>query len=147
MPKPSFENHPIFELEGPLATITFNRPAKANAMHPDQNVLMRNLLYEVERKPEIRCVLLKGNGKHFMAGGDLETILDFDKLTDAERTRGGEVPIWDYVHMARVMQRLDKPGVASGQGGVAAAAVGLIPSRGLALSAEASFCFPAHILH
>src|SRR5882724_12731026 len=109
MSKPSFENHPIFELAGPLATITFNRPAKANAMHPDQNALMRNFLYEVERKPEIRCVLLKGNGKHFMAGGDLETIVDFDKLTDAERTRGGEVPIWDYVHMARVMQRLDSP--------------------------------------
>src|SRR5882724_4816442 len=147
MSKPSFENHPIFELAGPLATITFNRPAKANAMHPDQNALMRNFLYEVERKPEIRCVLLKGNGKHFMAGGDLETIVDFDKLTDAERTRGGEVPIWDYVHMARVMQRLDKPVVASVQGGVAGAAVGLIAACDLVIAADTSFYWAAHVLH
>jgi 2-(1,2-epoxy-1,2-dihydrophenyl)acetyl-CoA isomerase len=147
MPKPPFENHPIFELEGPLATITFNRPDKANAMHPDQNALMRDFLYEVERKPEIRCVLLKGNGKHFMAGGDLETIVNFDKLTDAERTRQGEVPIWDYVHMARVMQRLDKPVVASVQGGVAGAAVGLIAACDLVIAADTSFYWAAHILH
>src|ERR1700689_4612896 len=95
MSTPAFENHPIFEIKGPLATITFNRPDKANAMHPDQNALMRDFLYEVERKPEVRCVLLKGNGKHFMAGGDLSTIVHFDKLTDAERTAQGEVPIWD----------------------------------------------------
>src|SRR5258707_12491463 len=147
MSKPSFENHPIFDLAGPLATITFNRPAKANAMHPDQNALMRNFLYEVERKPEIRCVLLKGNGKHFMAGGDLQTIVDFHKLTDADRTRGGEVPIWDYVHMARVMQRLDKPVVASVQGGVAGGAVGLIAACDLGIAADTSFYWAAHILH
>jgi 2-(1,2-epoxy-1,2-dihydrophenyl)acetyl-CoA isomerase len=147
MSKPSFENHPIFELEGPLATITFNRPTKANAMHPDQNALMRNFLYEVERKPEIRCVLLKGNGKHFMAGGDLETIVNIDKLTDAERTGQGEVPIWDFVHMARVMQRLDKPVVASVQGGVAGAAVGLIAACDLVIAADTSFYWAAHILH
>jgi len=144
---PPFENHPIFEIEGPLATITFNRPDKANAMHPDQNLLMRDFLYEVERQPEIRCVLLKGNGKHFMAGGDLSTIVDFDKASDAERTRMGELPIMDYVHMVRVMQRLDKPVVASVQGGVAGAAVGLVAACDLVIAADTSFYWAAHILH
>jgi 2-(1,2-epoxy-1,2-dihydrophenyl)acetyl-CoA isomerase len=147
MSKPAFENHPIFEIQGPLATITFNRPDKANAMHPDQNGLMRDFLYEVERKPEVRCVLLKGNGKHFMAGGDLSTIVHFDKLTDAERTSQGEVPIWDYVHMVRVMQRLEKPVVASVQGGVAGAAVGLIAACDFVIAADTSFYWAAHILH
>jgi 2-(1,2-epoxy-1,2-dihydrophenyl)acetyl-CoA isomerase len=144
---PIFDNHPIFAIEGPLATITFNRPDKANAMHPDQNKLMRDFLFEVERKPEIRCVLLRGNGKHFMAGGDLETIVDFDKLTDAERARDGEVPIWDYVHMARILQRLKKPVVASVQGGVAGAAVGLIGACDFVIAADTSFYWAAHILH
>jgi 2-(1,2-epoxy-1,2-dihydrophenyl)acetyl-CoA isomerase len=145
--KPPFENHPIFEIEGPLATITFNRPEKANAMHPDQNDLMRDFLYDVERKPEVRCVLLKGNGKHFMAGGDLETIVDFDKLTDVDRTREGEGPILRYVHMVRVMQRLNKPVVASVQGGVAGAAVGLVAACDLIIAADTSFYWAAHILH
>jgi 2-(1,2-epoxy-1,2-dihydrophenyl)acetyl-CoA isomerase len=144
---PVLDNHPIFEIDGPLATITFNRPSKANAMHPDQNLVMRNFLFEVERRPDVRCVLLKGNGKHFMAGGDLETIVNFDKMTAAERNEQGEVPIWDYVHMVRVMQRLDKPVVASVQGGVAGAAVGLIAACDLVIAADTSFYWAAHILH
>jgi 2-(1,2-epoxy-1,2-dihydrophenyl)acetyl-CoA isomerase len=145
--KPPFENHPIFAIEGPLATITFNRPDKANAMHPDQNDLMRDFLYEVERKPDVRCVLLKSNGKHFMAGGDLGTIVDFDKLSDADRAREGELPIIRYVHMVRVMQRLNKPVVASVQGGVAGAAVGLVAACDLVIAADTSFYWAAHILH
>jgi 2-(1,2-epoxy-1,2-dihydrophenyl)acetyl-CoA isomerase len=82
-----------------------------------------------------------------MAGGDLSTIVDFDKLTDAERTRMGEAPILDYVHMVRVMQRLDKPVVASVQGGVAGAAVGLIAACDLVIAADTSFYWAAHILH
>ena len=145
--KPSFENHPIFEIEGPLATVTFNRPAKANAMHPDQNLLMRDFLYEVERKPEVRCVLLRGNGKHFMAGGDLEGIVDFDKFSAADRSRFGEVPILEYVTMARLMQRLQKPVVASVQGGVAGAALGLIGACDFVIAADTAFFWAAHILH
>jgi 2-(1,2-epoxy-1,2-dihydrophenyl)acetyl-CoA isomerase len=139
--------HPIFEIDGPLATITFNRPDKANAMHPDQNIAMRDFLYELERKPEVRCVLLRGNGKHFMAGGDLETIVNFDKLTDAQRARDGELPILDYVHMVQVMQRLKKPVVASVQGGVAGAALGLIAACDLVIAADTAFFWAAHILH
>jgi 2-(1,2-epoxy-1,2-dihydrophenyl)acetyl-CoA isomerase len=145
--KPPFENHPIFEIDGPLATITWNRPDKANAMHPDQNLLMRDFLYEIERMPEVRCVLIKGNGKHFMAGGDLETIVDFDKKTPAQRAREGETPIVEFVHAIRVLQRLKKPVIASVQGGVAGAAVGLICACDLVIAAETSFYWAAHILH
>lgn len=144
---PIFENHPLFEIKGPLATITFNRPDKANAMHPDQNAIMRQFLYEVERMPEVRCVLLKGNGKHFMAGGDLSSIVDMDKISDADRTAEGELPIWDCVHMIRVMTRLQKPIVASVQGGVAGAALGLIAACDLVIAADTSFYWAAHILH
>jgi 2-(1,2-epoxy-1,2-dihydrophenyl)acetyl-CoA isomerase len=139
--------HPIFEIDGPLATITFNRPDKANAMHPDQNVLMRRFLYQVERMPDIRCVLLKGNGKHFMAGGDLATIVDTEKMTAAELTEYAELPIWDYVHMVRVMQRLKKPVIASVQGGVAGAAIGLTCACDLVIAADTAFFWAAHILH
>jgi len=139
--------HPIFDIEGSLATVTFNRPDKANAMHPDQNIAMRDFLFEVERRPDIRCVLLRGNGKHFMAGGDLETIVHFDKLTDVERAREGEMPIHDYVRMARLMQRLNKPVVASVQGGVAGAALGLISACDLVIAADTAFFWAAHILH
>jgi 2-(1,2-epoxy-1,2-dihydrophenyl)acetyl-CoA isomerase len=145
--QPVFENHPIFEIEGPLATITFNRPDKANAMHPVQNEKMRDFLYEVRYKPEIRCVLLRGNGKHFMAGGDLDSIVGFDKRRPAERAREGEVPIHEFATLARMMTKLEKPVVASVQGGVAGAAVGLISACDFVIAADTAFFWAAHILH
>jgi len=49
--------------------------------------------------------------------------------------------------MVRVMQRLEKPVVASIQGGVAGAAVGLIAACDLVIAADTSFYWAAHILH
>jgi 2-(1,2-epoxy-1,2-dihydrophenyl)acetyl-CoA isomerase len=137
----------LLEVDGPLATVTFNRPDKANAFHPRQFGVLRDFFYDVEQMPAVRCVLLRGKGKHFMAGGDLETIVDFDKLEDGARSREGEGPIHRYNEMVRVMQRLNKPVVASVQGGVAGAAVGFISACDLVIAADTAFLWAAHILH
>ena len=57
------------------------------------------------------------------------------------------MPIHDYVRMARLMQRLNKPVVASVQGGVAGAALGLISACDLVIAADTAFFWAAHILH
>ena len=49
--------------------------------------------------------------------------------------------------MARVMRRLGKPIVASVQGGVAGAAVGLVAACDLVVAADDTFLFVAHVLH
>lgn len=133
--------------EDGIVTVTFTRPAKANAFHPRMIAPMRSLFTELGHRPEVRVVLIRGEGKHFMAGGDLETIVDLDGATDAERTEYGEGPIQDYNVMIRTMQRMDKPVVASVQGGIAGAGLGFIGACDLVIAADTAFFWAAHILH
>ncbi len=133
--------------ENGVATITFTRAAKANAFHPRMIAPLRTLFTELDHRPEIRVVLVRGEGKHFMAGGDLETIVDLDSADDSQRTEIGESAIQEYNVLVRTMQRLDKPVVASIQGGVAGAGVGFIGACDLAIAADTAFFWAAHILH
>jgi len=137
----------LLEKSAPLATITFNRPEKANAMDIRWLAPITEFLREVEHDPTIRCVLIKGNGKHFMAGGDLEIVQAFVSQSPERRAALAEQPIHEYNVLARVIRRLGKPVVASVQGGVAGAAVGLVAACDLAIAAEDAFFFVAHVLH
>jgi 2-(1,2-epoxy-1,2-dihydrophenyl)acetyl-CoA isomerase len=137
----------LLETQGSLATITFNKPDRANAMDVRWLPQITKFLRDVENDPAIRCVLLRGNGKHFMAGGDLEVVRQFVDQSPAQRAALAEVPIHEYNVMVMVMRRLQKPIVASVQGGVAGAAVGLIAACDLVIAADNAFFFLAHVLH
>jgi len=137
----------LLEKTGAVATITFNRPEKANAMDIRWLAPITAFLRELEHDAAIRCVLFKGNGRHFMAGGDLEIVQEFVSQTPERRAALAEAPIHEYNIMARVMRRLGKPVVASVQGGVAGAAVGLVAACDLVVAAEDAFFFVAHVLH
>jgi 2-(1,2-epoxy-1,2-dihydrophenyl)acetyl-CoA isomerase len=136
-----------FKIEGPLATLTFTRPDKANAFHPRMAAEMRRCFLEIQHNPDVRCLLIKGEGKHFMAGGDLEVVVNFDNVSDVERSDVGEGVIHEYNVMVRTMQRLDVPVIASIQGGVAGAAVGFMGACDLVIAADTSFFWIAHVLH
>jgi 2-(1,2-epoxy-1,2-dihydrophenyl)acetyl-CoA isomerase len=137
----------LLEKSGPVATITFNRPEKANALDIKWLAPMTDFLRDVEHDATVRCVLLRGNGKHFMAGGDLEIVQAFVSQPPERRAALAEQPIHEYNVMARVMRRLGKPIVASVQGGVAGAAVGLVAACDLVIAADNAFFFVAHVLH
>jgi 2-(1,2-epoxy-1,2-dihydrophenyl)acetyl-CoA isomerase len=137
----------LLEKNAAVATITFNRPDKANAMDVKWLKPMTEFLRDVEHDPVIRCVVLRGNGKHFMAGGDLETVREFIDATPERRAALAEVPIHEYNVMVRTMRRLGKPIVASVQGGVAGAAVGLVAACDFIVAADNAFFFVAHVLH
>ena len=144
-----YNNHSDFRVEfaDGVCTLTFTRPKKANAFNPRVIAPMRTLFVELSHRPDIRVVLIRGEGKHFMAGGDLETISDMDDATDTERTLQGEGPIQEYNAMIRTMQRLDKPVVAAVQGGIAGAGMGFIGACDLVIAADDAFFWAAHILH
>ncbi|MEM7189991.1 MAG: enoyl-CoA hydratase-related protein [Pseudomonadota bacterium] len=61
----------LLNREGRLATLTLNRPDKLNAFDPTLRAAMRHKVAEIEDDPEIRVVILKGEGRGFSAGADL----------------------------------------------------------------------------
>lgn len=60
------------EKAGKVATITFNRPEKRNAMSPQVHVDMTAALEDLKFDPEINVVVLTGAGSAFCAGMDLK---------------------------------------------------------------------------
>ncbi|MFT4563218.1 MAG: 2-(1,2-epoxy-1,2-dihydrophenyl)acetyl-CoA isomerase, partial [Gammaproteobacteria bacterium] len=59
----------LVEKKNSIATLTFNRPDARNALSIEMRTNLRDVLAEIEYDDDIRCVVLKGSGEHFMAGG------------------------------------------------------------------------------
>src|ERR1700681_3950636 len=57
-----------------VATVTFNRPEVNNAYDASLINGVLAAMGELGKRPQLRIVVLKGNGKHFQAGADLKWI-------------------------------------------------------------------------
>jgi enoyl-CoA hydratase/carnithine racemase len=64
----------VVQRHGPVAHVVLNRPDKFNAIDLDMLRLLGTTFAEIERDLEIRAVVLRGEGKHFCAGADLESV-------------------------------------------------------------------------
>lgn len=60
-----------FEIADAVATITFNRPGKRNAMSDDMRTEFIDALERVAADKAIKALVLTGEGKAFCAGGDI----------------------------------------------------------------------------
>ena len=64
----------IVERDGPLLTITLNRPQRMNALSGAMLVRMYDAFVEASTNDEIRCILLTGAGGNFCSGADLRAM-------------------------------------------------------------------------
>jgi len=60
--------------DGGVATLTLNRPDKLNALTPGSFVALREHLDALAGDETVRCVVLRGAGRSFCAGHDLQSI-------------------------------------------------------------------------
>ena len=84
----------LFEVEGQMATITFNRPEAMNAMTWNMYDRLVSYCDELDQRDDIRVAILKGAGERaFVSGTDISQFQAFSQPQDAidyER-RTGEV--------------------------------------------------------
>ena len=64
------------DVDGPVATITFNRPEKLNAADLAQCHALEAAVAAVGAEPEVRVVLLRGAGRSFGTGIDRDMVGD-----------------------------------------------------------------------
>src|SRR5436305_4776257 len=64
----------LLSMEGPIATITLNRPAAFNSIDLSISKKLEQLANEVEANDSIRVLVIQGEGRAFSAGGDLKTL-------------------------------------------------------------------------
>jgi len=69
------DNTLIVEKKGYVATLTFNRPEKRNALAPSMLIQLYLTLKDFSRGDDVRCVILRGHGDvSFSAGYDIGAI-------------------------------------------------------------------------
>jgi 2-(1,2-epoxy-1,2-dihydrophenyl)acetyl-CoA isomerase len=124
----------LFDVSGPVARITLNRPEAANSLN---DVMARELMLAAihcDEDPAIRAVLLTGAGKMFSAGGDLKTFSGFGAETGA---RLKEITTYFHAAISR-FARMDAPLVVAVNGMAAGAGMSLAASGDLVLAAQSA---------
>ena len=120
----------LLDRKGAVAYLTLNRPDAGNAIDMP---LARSLLAAIvvaEADPTVRCVVIRGSGRMFCAGGDVKAL----------HAAGDALPeflteILAHVHPAIVrLARMSKPVVTAIQGPAAGAGVGLAAVGDVALA-------------
>ncbi len=75
-------------IEGPVATVLFDRPAARNAMTWDMYQQLAAICERLPRAPGVRVVCLRGaGGEAFVAGTDIEQFKTFDAARGVEYER------------------------------------------------------------
>lgn len=129
----------LYELDGGVATLTLNRPESLNALNPAMVDALLAASSQAADDPQVRAVIVRGAGEHFMAGGDLKWFNEQCALP-AEPRRECFMALLDRVHAAvRNFKRMDKPVIAAVHGAVAGFGVSLMLAADLALAAENSY--------
>ncbi|WP_169543627.1 enoyl-CoA hydratase/isomerase family protein [Sneathiella aquimaris] len=122
-----------------VAELVMNRPKVRNAMSLDMRQAMFDAIGDVEQDPQIRCVVLKGAGGHFMAGGDVKGFADFKEMTAKERAIYFEHRVAALQPMLLALQRMPKPVIASVEGGAVGAGMSFMMACDLAIAADNAF--------
>jgi enoyl-CoA hydratase/carnithine racemase len=66
-----------YAVNGAVATITLDRPGKANAMTQAMADALHDTCRRADRDPAVRVVVLAGAGRHFSAGSDIGGLGEF----------------------------------------------------------------------
>lgn len=129
----------LYELDAGVATLTLNRPESLNALDPAMVDALLAASSRAAGDAQVRAVIVRGAGDHFMAGGDLKWFKAQSALPAGPR-RECFMALLDRVHAAvRNFKRMDKPVIAAVQGAVAGFGVSLMLAADLALAAEDSY--------
>ena len=62
------------QIEAHVAQVIFNRPDKANSLNELAWQELKAIFEDLDQRPEVRAIVLRGYGKHFCAGIDLELL-------------------------------------------------------------------------
>jgi len=131
-------DHLLVTKEDGIATMTMNRPEVRNALSIDMRMAMFDAVDDIEHDPSVRCVVLRGAGGHFMAGGDIKNFNEYLEMDGLERQKAFERRVHGLHPMMMSLRRMEKPVIASVQGAAAGAGMSFMMACDLAIAADDS---------
>src|SRR3954469_5627157 len=132
----------LLRIEGPIATITLNRPAAFNSIDLSIAKKLEQLSAEVEANDDVRVLVIEGEGRAFCAGGDLQTI-GTAAAADNIAPVVGEL-LLHYHAFITTLRRMPKIVLASVHGSAAGAGLSLAFVADLCIAAEDARFTPAY---
>src|SRR5258706_13308453 len=103
--------HVLVDREGPIVTVTLNRPEARNAMDLEAFARMADAWQTIDEDPQVRVAILTGAGGHFSSGSDLKGMAG--GKSDPEEARGFRDDRRAPCKMLFVTTRLKNPPCAS----------------------------------
>jgi methylglutaconyl-CoA hydratase len=128
------ESPVLTSLESGVFGITLNRPAKRNALSSEMIELLHQALAQVDLDSGARVVLIRGAGKDFCAGLDLDELLASADKSEDENTASA----LRLGTLFREIRRLPKPVIALVQGRALAGGAGLATACDLLIASKSS---------
>jgi 2-(1,2-epoxy-1,2-dihydrophenyl)acetyl-CoA isomerase len=131
--------HLLAEIKDGIGWLTLNRPESLNALSMEMRDLLVEHTAKFEKDPSVRCVVIRGAGDHFQAGGDIK---GFHKSLTTEREAhlaGFEMRVVKAHQAIYQIRRMNKPVIASVHGAAAGFGLSLILNCDLAIAADDSY--------
>lgn len=125
----------LVEQEGPVLTLTLNRPKVLNALTHGMMEGLLSSLRKAEKDASVRVVVITGAGRAFCAGADLGD-LKKGYQEGVAPSLGAELRRWFNPLIAQI-RRMEKPVIGMVNGLAAGAGASLI------LSTDVKFCAPS----
>jgi 2-(1,2-epoxy-1,2-dihydrophenyl)acetyl-CoA isomerase len=130
--------------EGAVATLTLNRPDALNVLDFSMiDALVANTA-ALAADASIRCVVVRGAGKHFMAGGDLRAFASRLGVPAIERQQEFKRTIQHLHGAIETLQRMPQTVVAAVHGAVAGFGLSLMCACDLVVASESAYFTSAY---
>ena len=128
----------LYEENGAVATLTLNRPERYNAFDPELRKDLGDAIDRANASDPVRVVILKGAGKGFSAGNDLQDF-QYDPIS--------KLIIGEYLPLIEKIQNSPKIFIAQIHGRCAGVSIGVALGCDLAtMAADSSIYIPFAVL-
>ncbi len=124
----------LYSVNENVATLTLNRPEKYNSFNREMALMLQDYIKKADTDNEVRCILIKGQGKAFSAGQDLS------EVTGANPVSFKKILSEHYNPLIKIIRNSGKPVIAAVNGVAAGAGANIALCCDIVLaSTSASF--------
>ena len=135
----------LCRIEGRVGTLVLNRPQARNALSPELTDALITQLRALDRDPQVKCIVVRGQGENFSAGGDVKSFSQALELSPGERHDQFEKRLLIGSRLPNLILQANKPVIVVTQGAVAGAGLALALAADFTVCAASSYFIAAHV--
>lgn len=125
-----FDYNTLIVEQGRISTITINRPERRNSLTGELLEELTDALWTLDSSEEVRVIILKGMGKGFCAGAELDSLIPGESIMDSKKNKAG------LIKVLTAMSKIGKILIAQVHGFALAGGFGLATAPELTIVAE-----------